>query len=148
MKLHELSPQAGSRKKRKIVGRGLGSGHGTYSTRGMKGQKARSGSKRRPGFEGGRTSLIRQIPKKRGFKSLHEKPEICNIEDLQKTFSDGEKITKENLVKSKLIKSTHATLKILGEGELTKKFTIEADEFSKSAEEKIKKAGGKIIKLK
>jgi large subunit ribosomal protein L15 len=147
MKLHELKPAPGSKKRKKIVGRGLGSGHGTYSTRGIKGQKARSGSKRRPGFEGGRTSLIRQLPKLRGFKSLYEKPLICNVKDLQKKFNDGEKITKKKLFEVGLIKSTTAKVKILGEGKLTKKFIVEADEFSKSAEEKIKKAKGKVIVL-
>lgn len=145
MKLHELKPAVGSKKKKKIVGRGLGSGHGTYSTRGIKGQKARSGSKRRPGFEGGRTTLIRQLPKKRGFKSLYIKPSICNVGDLQKKFDEGEKIIKTKLAEAKLIKSAQAKVKILGDGELTRKFFVEADEFSKSAEEKIKKAGGKII---
>lgn len=148
MKLHELKPKAGSKKKKKIVGRGLGSGHGTYSTRGIKGQKARSGSKRRPGFEGGRTSLIRQLPKKRGFKSLYIKPLVCNVEDLQKKFREGEKITKKKLFEARLIKSAQAKVKILGNGKLTKKFIVEADEFSKSAKEKIEKAGGEARILK
>lgn len=147
IKLHHLKPKPGSKRRKKIVGRGTGSGHGVYSTRGIKGQKARSGSKKKPGFEGGRTPLIRQLPKKRGFKSIHSKPEIVNIGDLQKRFNDGEKITKNILYKSGLISSPKAKVKILGDGELTKKFTIESDKFSKKAEDKIKKAKGGILKI-
>ena len=144
MKLHELKPVKGSKKRKKVVGRGLGSGHGTYSTRGMKGQKSRSGSKSKPGFEGGRTSLISQLPKKRGFKSIFEKPEIFNLSDLEKRFKDGDKIDKEILFKAGIIKSNKSNLKILGNGELKKKLTVEADKFSKTAESKILKAGGKV----
>lgn len=146
MKLHELKPAKGSKKKRKVVGRGLGSGHGTYSTRGMKGQKSRSGSKRKPGFEGGRTSLIAQLPKKRGFKSISEKPEVLNLSDLEKNFKDGDTINKEVVFKAGMIKSKDLNLKILGDGEIKKKLSIEADSFSKSAENKIIKAGGEVNK--
>ena len=133
MKLHELKPHFRSKKKPKKLGRGVASGHGTYSTRGIKGQRARSGSKKRPGFEGGRTSLIRQLPKKKGFKSFYLKPEAINVSDLQKRFEDGEEITKKKLVDAGLIKSVKAELKILGDGELTKKFVVEADRISKQA---------------
>jgi large subunit ribosomal protein L15 len=144
MKLHELKPKSGSKFRKKEVGRGHGSGHGTYSTRGMKGQKARSGSSARPGFEGGQTPLLRRIPKLRGFKSIYEKPQILNLEDLQKNFKDSDKVTKKILEERKLIKSTKSRLKILGGGELTKKLTIEAEAFSKSAKEKIEKKGGTV----
>lgn len=147
MKLYDLKPKLGSKFQKKEVGRGVGSGHGTYSTRGMKGQKARSGARKRPGFEGGQTPLLRRTPKLRGFKSIYEKAQILNLEDLQKNFESGETITKEVLLKKKIIKSKNAKLKILGNGELTKKFAVEADSFSKSAKEKIEKAGGKIIKI-
>lgn len=148
MKLHELKPACGSTKRKKMVGRGLGSGHGTYSTRGMKGQKARSGSKRRPGFEGGRTPLTRQIPKKRGFRSIFEKPVIVNVKDLEKRFKEGDNISKKELFAAKLINSLEKKVKVLGDGKLKKKFNVESDQFSKSAEEKIKKAGGNIKKSK
>lgn len=144
MKIHKLKSKPGSKFRKKEVGRGLGSGHGTYSTRGMKGQKARSGSSVRPGFEGGQTSLLRRIPKSRGFKSIYKKAQILNLEDLQKSFKNGDRITKELLEEKKVIKSAGAKLKILGDGELTKKLTIEADSFSKSAKEKIEKVGGTI----
>lgn len=144
MKLHELKPKKGSKHKRKKVGRGLGSGHGTYSTRGIKGQKARSGSKRKPSFEGGRTSLLRQVPKKRGFKSIYEKPEIVNIFNLEKRFKNGDNIDKKELLKAGLISSEEKKVKILGDGEIKKKLKVTADLFSKSAEEKIKKAGGEV----
>jgi large subunit ribosomal protein L15 len=148
MKLNELKPSKGLKKKGKRIGRGLGSGKGTYSTRGMKGQKARSGSKRKPGFEGGRTRLISQIPKTRGFKSRHERPEIVNILDLEKKFKDGDKIGKKELLEVNLISNPESKVKILGQGKINKKLKIEADLFSKSAEEKIKKAGGEILKVK
>ncbi|MEW6407387.1 MAG: 50S ribosomal protein L15 [Patescibacteria group bacterium] len=147
MKLHELKPKFGSKFRKKEVGRGLGSGHGTYSTRGMKGQKARSGARMKPGFEGGQTSFLRHLPKLRGFKSIYEKSAILNLEDLQKNFKTGDKITKAILEKKKIIKSAKASLKILGDGELTKKLVVEANAFSKSAKEKIEKAGGKAIIL-
>ncbi len=147
MKLNDLKPSKGIKRKGKRVGRGLGSGKGTYSARGMKGQKARSGSKRKPGFEGGRTRLISQIPKKRGFKSIFEKPEIINIASLAKKFKDGDNVGKENLLKVGLIDNLKIKVKILGEGNIDKKLIVEVDSFSKSAEDKIKKAGGEIKKI-
>lgn len=148
MKLHELGPKKGSkRKKSKRIGRGLGSGKGTYSARGIKGQGARSGSKKKPGFEGGRTPLIAQIPKKRGFKSLFEKPEIVNVSDLEKKFKDGDNINKEELSKAGLINNVKSKVKILGDGEIKKKLKVEVDLYSKNAEEKIKKAGGEVKKI-
>lgn len=148
MKLHELKPKNGSKKRKgKRIGRGLGSGKGTYSARGIKGQGARSGSKKKPGFEGGRTPLISQIPKKRGFKSIYEKPEIVNLFDLENKFKDGDNVDKKNLFKLGLINSIKSKVKILGDGDIKKKLKISADFFSNSAAEKIKKAGGEIEKL-
>lgn len=144
MKIHELKPNPNSKFRKKEVGRGLGSGHGTYSTRGIKGQKARSGFSMKSGFEGGQTSFLRHLPKLRGFKSIYEKPQVLNLDYLQKNFDSGSKITKKKLEDKKMIKSAKARLKILGDGELTKKFIVEADAFSKSAKEKIEKAGGSI----
>lgn len=147
MKLHELKPKKGSKKKRKKVGRGLGSGKGTYSARGIKGQKARSGASSKPGFEGGRTPLIAQIPKKRGFKSIFEKPEIVNVFNIANKFKDGDNIGKKELFEAGLIDSPNSKIKILGNGEIKKKLKISADLFSKSAEKKIKKAGGEAKKI-
>lgn len=145
-KIHELKPAMGSKKRRKIVGRG--GCHGTYSGRGLKGQKARSGVKIKPGFEGGTTSLIRLIPKKRGFKSIYLKPEIVNVSDLQKNFKDGDKIDLKKLMEINLISSDKSKVKILGDGELTKKLLVQAHDFSESARKKIEKNGGKAIKIK
>lgn len=131
-------------KKRKRIGRGNSSGHGTYSGKGMNGQKARSGAKFKPGFEGGKTPFFRQIPKKRGFKSVKPEQFAINVELLEKHFKNGDKISKEDLYKKRLIKSPKAVVKILGEGDLKKKLIIEADLFSANAAAKIKKAGGEI----
>lgn len=147
MKLNDLKPGKGIKRKSKRVGRGPGSGKGTYATRGIKGQGSRSGSKQKPGFEGGRTRLISQIPKKRGFKSIFEKPEIVNVLNLEKKFNDGDSIGKKELLKAGLIDNIESKVKILGEGKIEKKLKIEIDLFSKSAEEKIKKAGGEIKKV-
>ncbi|MDD5342240.1 MAG: 50S ribosomal protein L15 [Patescibacteria group bacterium] len=140
MGLHNLKPN--SRKNRKRVGRGNASGHGTYSTRGLKGQKSRTGGSIPPGFEGGRTPIIRQTPKSRGFRSHHLKPEIVNLKDLQAAFSNKEQVTPEKLVAKGLIQKVNSQIKILGEGKLEKSLVIIADAFSKSAKDAIKKAGG------
>lgn len=148
MKLNELKPAKGSVKKRKIVGRGIGSGHGIFSGRGCKGQKARSGYSRRPSFEGGRSALHTQLPKKRGFKSIFTRLEIVNVRDLEKKFKNNDKVDKKTLFAKGLIDSEKACVKILSEGDLKKKLNIEADKFSKKAEVKIKKAGGTIKSVK
>lgn len=147
MKLHELKSNKGSHRKGKRVGRGHGSGKGTYSARGIKGQGARSGFAKKPGFEGGRTPLIAQIPKKRGFKSLKERPEVVNLMDLEKNFKDGDNITKKELFEVGLVNDIKSKVKILGDGDLKKKLKVEADLYSKSAEEKIKKASGEVKKV-
>ena len=146
MQLNTLKPAKGSRKKKKLVGRGPGSGHGTYSCKGMKGQRSRAGFSQRPGFEGGRTPLHKQTPKLKGFKSIHTKPEVLNLVDLEKKFKDGDVVDKKKLVEARLISSANSKVKVLGNGELKKKLTIEVDQISKSAKEEIEKSGG-VVKL-
>lgn len=138
--LSNLKPASGSRKKSRRVGRG--GKRGTYSGRGMKGQRARSGGKR--GLKAlGLKQTLRRIPKKRGFQSLKPKSVVVNIADLEKKFSDGEIINLRGLVKTDLIKDIKNDIKILGEGKLTKKFTVIANGFSASAKKAIEEAGGK-----
>jgi len=141
MKLNELksSPEA---KKRKIVGRGPGSGTGKTSGRGEKGQKARSGASISPWFQGGQSALFRRLPK-RGFNNARFKKEytIVNLDDLNK-FADGDVITPEKLREVGLVTKELAGIKILGDGELTKKVTVQAHRFSSKAVTKIEKAGG------
>ena len=141
MKLHELksSPEA---KRRKIVGRGPGSGSGKTSGRGEKGQKARSGASISPWFQGGQSALFRRIPK-RGFNNARFKKEytIVNLDDLNR-FNDGDVVTPESLREIGLVTKELAGVKILGDGELTKKVTVKAHRFSSKAVTKIEKAGG------
>lgn len=136
------------RKKPKRVGRGDGSGHGGTSCRGHKGQKARSGYHRRPYFEGGQMPLIRRLPK-RGFSNarFQIKISIVNLEDLNK-FEDGTTITPQSLSEAGLIKGYYDKVKILGNGELKRRLTIQVHQFSQSAMEKIQQAKGSWIILK
>ncbi|HBU69781.1 MAG TPA: 50S ribosomal protein L15 [Elusimicrobia bacterium] len=144
--LHNLKPAKGSRHRRKIIGRGEGSGHGGSATRGSKGQKARSGDGKMTGFEGGQIPLIRRIPK-RGFTSRNKvQYNVINVETLNAAFESGAQINPEMLKENGII-SRRLPVKILGDGKLEKAFTVTADAFSKSAEEKIKKAGGSIQKI-
>ena len=141
MKLHELSPAAGSRKSPKRVGRGNGSGLGKTSGKGQKGQKSRSGGGVRPGFEGGQTPIMRRIPKK-GFKNIFAKQyTTINVDELS-VFEDGTEITVEFLKQIGFISKVNDGLKVLGDGELDKKLTVKAAKFTKSAQEKIAAAGG------
>lgn len=143
MKLHELSPVAGSVKESKRKGRGHGSGNGKTAGKGHKGQKARSGGGIRPGFEGGQTMLARRIPK-RGFNNIFAtKYAIVNVSDLDR-FVDGTVVDTELLKASGIIKKKLDGVKILGNGELTKNLTVKAAKFSAAAKEKIEKAGGKV----
>jgi len=142
MKLHELQPAPGSRHSRKRVGRGTGSGMGKTSTRGHKGQWARSGGGVRLGFEGGQNPLYRRLPK-RGFNNIHRKEfAIVNLEDLNK-FAAGSEVTPETLLESGIVKNPKDGIKILGDGELNVSLTVKANKFSQSAIEKIQAAGGK-----
>lgn len=140
--LHHITPNV-KRKARKRVGRGNASGHGTFAGRGTKGQKARTGGGIRPGFEGGRTTLIMQTPKKRGkgFHSLKADAEGINVDKLNR-FKDGDVVTLKTLISSGLAHTS--TVKILGNGDLKKKLEIRVP-VSKTAKEKIEKIGGSII---
>lgn len=141
MKLNELSPVAGSRKSPKRVGRGCGSGIGKTSARGQKGQKARSGGGVRPGFEGGQMPLSRRLPK-RGFTNIFAKVySTVNVSALD-VFEDGTVVDAQLLLEKRIIRKANDGLKILGEGNITKKLTVKADKFTKSAEQKIVAAGG------
>ena len=143
MKLHELNRLEGSTHRRKVVGRGPGSGHGKTSTRGEKGQKARSGASIHPWFEGGQTPLFRRLPK-RGFTNINRKEyAIVNLDQLNK-FEDGTVVTAELLLETGVIKKLHSGLKVLGQGQLEKKLTVKAAKFSKTAEEQIAAQGGSI----
>ena len=143
MKLHELRPSEGAFKASKRVGRGTGSGLGKTSGKGHKGQNARSGGGVRPGFEGGQLPLFRRLPK-RGFSNAMFKVEYAtiNVSDLEK-FEDGAVVTPELLKEMGILKKQLAGVKVLGNGELTKKLTVKAHKFSGSAIEKIEAIGGK-----
>jgi large subunit ribosomal protein L15 len=156
LSLSNLKP-AQPRRARKRVGRGLGSGKGRYSGRGIKGQKARSGShKMRAGFEGGQMPIYMRLGKQRGPYSKdampigpHRTSTIpLNLRDLDRVFDDGSEVTLEALVAKGLIKNTRTDVKILGQGDLTKKLTVTAHSFSASAREKIEQAGGTATALR
>ena len=143
MKLHELSPVAGSKKSAKRIGRGHGSGWGKTAGKGHKGQKARAGHGMRPGFEGGQMPLQRRIPK-RGFNNIFAKESvIVNLGTLEKKFENGATVDTEALKKAGIVKNSFDGVKILSNGTLTKSLTVKANAFSKSAKEKIEAAGGK-----
>lgn len=143
MKLHELSPAAGSTKARKRIGRGAGSGQGKTAGKGHKGQKARAGRGMRPGFEGGQMPLQRRLPK-RGFNNIFRtEMAIVNVAALDKAFEAGETVTIDALVKKGLVKKVLDGVKVLGNGELTKALTVQANAFSETAKQKIEALGGK-----
>ena len=143
MKLHELTYTEGSRKDRKRIGRGHGSGQGKTAGKGHKGQNARSGGGVRPGFEGGQLPLFRRLSK-RGFNNYEFRTVYAtvNVGDLER-FEEGTTVTKELLIEVGLVKKELDGIKVLGNGELTKKITVKAHKFSKSAIEKIEAIGGK-----
>lgn len=149
LRLNTLKPAPGSHHRRKIIGRGEGSGHGGKgSTRGFKGQTARSGDRSmRPGFEGGQIPLIRRAPK-RGFNNKDFKTffETVNVGDLETVFPAGADVTVEALKKARLVRRD-LPVKILGDGDITKKMSIHANAFSASAKAKVEKAGGTIALL-
>ncbi|MBI5183839.1 MAG: 50S ribosomal protein L15 [Nitrospinae bacterium] len=146
MKLYDLRPPVGSKKKRKRVGRGPGSGHGKTSCRGHKGQKARSGGRCKPWFEGGQMPLQRRLPK-RGFTNIFkERFAIINIKDLNR-FEKETSVTPVLMKEKGLIKRL-CCVKILGEGELARPLTVQANYFSKSAVKKIEVAGGKAVRVR
>lgn len=145
MNLHNLKPRPGAKHRLKRLGRGESSGLGKTSGRGHKGQKARSGGGVRPGFEGGQMPLHRRLPK-RGFNNtrFQDKIAVVNVASLEERFEDGATVNMESLKAVRLVKGTYDGIKILGNGNLGKKLTVEGCKVSASAKEKIEKAGGSI----
>ena len=142
MKLHDLSPTAGSTKESKRIGRGHGSGQGKTAGKGHKGQKARAGRGMRPGFEGGQMPLQRRLPK-RGFKNIFATEYMAvNVSKLN-NFEDGAVVNADALLEVGIIKKALDGVKILGNGDITKKITVQAAAFSETAKQKIEAAGGK-----
>jgi len=143
MRQDELSPAPGSKKSRKRVGRGDGSGHGTYSGRGCKGQKSRSGYRMRRGFEGGQLPLIRRLPRKRGFTNIFRiEYNIVNLDKLN-LFEAGSEVTPETLVAAGVVKSLRRPIKILAVGNIAHPLVVRANKFSTAAKAKIEAVGGK-----
>ncbi|MCH2128638.1 MAG: 50S ribosomal protein L15 [Pirellulaceae bacterium] len=147
MNLSDVNRGINKHKKPKRLGRGPGSGHGKTCGKGHKGQRSRAGASRKPTFQGGAMPLVRRVPK-RGFNNkFADAIAVVNVADLQKAFDDGQEVTPEVLREKSLANGRHDLLKILGNGELTKKLTVSAHRFSQSATAKIEKAGGKIVVL-
>ena len=143
MRQHELAPAPGSRKNRKRVGRGNGSGHGTYSGRGSGGQKSRSGYSIKPGFEGGQLPLIKRLPRKRGFTNIFRiEYSVINIGKLS-MFEAGSEVTPEKLLAAGVVKSLRQPIKILADGSLNRALVVKVNKFSAAAKAKIEAAGGK-----
>ena len=142
MKLHELKPAVGATTAPKRLGRGVGSGLGKTSGKGHKGAKARSGGGKRPGFEGGQMPLTMRLPK-RGFTNIFRKEYVAINVDRLEIFEDGMVVTPVELIQYGVIKNVEDGVKILGNGEITKKLTVQANKFSESAKQKIEAAGGK-----
>lgn len=143
MNLSDLRPPVGANKKRKRVGRGPGSGNGVTAGRGEKGQKSRSGYSRKRGFEGGQMPLIRRVPKRGFHNPFRVEYETVNVSRLAEL--EGDEFTPESLLASRVVRKRTAPVKILGDGEISRKVTVSAHKFSKSAKEKIEAAGGKAI---
>jgi large subunit ribosomal protein L15 len=143
MKQHELMSPVGARKSPKRVGRGQGSGHGTYSGRGCKGNKARAGFSVRPGFEGGQLPIIKRLPEKRGFVNLFAtRFSVVNLSQLS-VFEAGSEIDAATMLSAGLIKSLNSPVKVLGTGDIEHKLNVKAHKFSAAAKQKIEAAGGK-----
>ena len=142
MKLHDLKPAVGATTAPKRLGRGVGSGLGKTSGKGHKGAKARSGGGKRPGFEGGQMPLTMRLPK-RGFTNIFRKEYVAVNIDRLEMFEDGAVVTPVTLIEYGIIKNVQDGVKILGNGEITKKLTVQANKFSESAKQKIEAAGGK-----
>ncbi len=145
MKLHDLTPAAGSKTARKRVGRGPGSGYGKTAGRGMNGQKSRSGGGKRAGFEGGQTPLARRLPKLPGFKNINRVEYVAvNVSRLEEKFESGDVVDATSLKEKGIIKHVDEPVKVLGSGELTKSLTVKVDKVSAGAASKIEAAGGKV----
>ena len=147
MRQDEIRPAPGSRRDRKRVGRGDGSGHGSFSGRGCKGQKSRSGFDMRPGFEGGQLPIIKRLPEKRGFNNVF-RTEYCTVNTGSLNRFDAEsEVTPEGLLASGLVKSLRKPIKILAGGDIDRPLTVKANKFSASAKAKIEAAGGKVEEI-
>lgn len=142
----DLHAPEGANKKKRIVGRGSSSGRGTTAGRGDKGQHSRSGGKSYVGFEGGQMPLYRRIAK-RGFSNyfFRKDYEIFNLSQIEMRYQDGETVNKQSLILKGLLKKASVLIKVLGDGKLTKKLTVDVDKVSASAKEKIEKAGGTVV---
>ncbi len=145
MKLHDLKPDAGSKRKRKRVGRGIAAGQGKTAGRGHKGQGARSGGGKGPYFEGGQLPMVRRLPFKRGFTNIFaiEYQEV-NVDMLEARFIEGAVVNGASLVEAGLVRKAEDPIKVLGRGELSKKLEVHANKFTKSAAGKIEGAGGSV----
>ncbi|MBM4138328.1 MAG: 50S ribosomal protein L15 [Nitrospira sp.] len=143
MKLHDLKPALGAKKRRKRIGRGPGSGHGKTATKGHKGLLARSGGGKRPGFEGGQMPLIRRLPKFGFTNPFRTEYAVVNVRSFE-NWSGGDTVTPQAMVDAGLVKRKTLPIKILGTGSLKKSLIIQAHKFSKSAEGKIQAAGGRV----
>lgn len=147
MQQNELYPAPGSRKNRKRVGRGNGSGHGTFSGRGIKGQKSRSGVQIQRGFEGGQLPIIKRLPRKRGFINLYRVAySPVNVGSLS-MFAAGTEVTPEKLFEAGLIESLVKPVKVLADGEINTAIIVKASKFSAAAKAKIEAAGGKVEEI-
>ena len=144
MKLHDLKPAEGATTAQKRLGRGVGSGLGKTSGKGHKGAKARSGGGKRPGFEGGQMPLTMRLPKRGFTNKWRVEYSTVNVGRLNDVFEDGAVVTPVELVESGILKNVQDGVKILGNGEITKKLTVKATKFTASAKEKIEAAGGKV----
>lgn len=146
MKLHELKPNPGAKHRKRRLGRGESSGLGKTSGKGHKGQKARSGASIRPGFEGGQMPIARRLPKK-GFNNTQFKTQyaIVNLSHLEAKFSDGDEVNEATLRSIGLVKGVCDGVKVLGNGDLSRKLTVSVDKISAAAKEKVEKAGGSVV---
>jgi large subunit ribosomal protein L15 len=145
MQIHDLFPAPGSRKNRKRVGRGNGSGHGSTAGRGDKGQGSRAGGTKGSGFEGGQTPLAMRLPKLPGFKNRNRvEYSVVNVSRLDELFVDGDVVDADALVAKGVVKNANGPIKVLGDGELTKKLTVKIEKISGPAKQKIEAAGGTV----
>ena len=145
MQLNDLRPAEGAKKARKRIGRGNASGHGTTAGRGTKGQLSRSGGGKGAGFEGGQTQLAMRLPKLPGFTNRNRVEYApVNVSRLEEKFADGDTVDTDSLIAAGIIKREYELVKVLGNGEITKKLTVKVDKVSASAKAKIEAAGGKV----
>lgn len=145
MQLNDLRPAEGAKKARKRIGRGNASGHGTTAGRGTKGQLSRSGGGKGAGFEGGQQPLAMRLPKLPGFTNRNRVEYApVNVSRLEEKFADGDTVDTDSLIAAGIIKREHELVKVLGNGEITKKLTVKVDKVSASAKAKIEAAGGKV----